>query len=143
MGIKRAHTIARCLLLCLGEMIPLPLETLPLQYVVAGSELPGLFGFKSMGYNRAVFDVVNLQLHFCGPADINLTLPPGTKSFQLEISPSGHLVLPCTNFENIQRNPPNPLGDTAAVLPVMESGINHHTHATNKTSIYKSTDLDL
>ena len=111
--------------------------------VVAGSELPGLLGFKTMRDNRAVLDMVNLQLHFCGPADINLTLPPGTKSFQLEISPSGHLVLPCTNFENIQRNPPNPLRDTAVVLPVMESGINHDTHMMNKTSTYQSTDLDL
>ena len=95
--------------------------------VVAESELPGLLGFKTMMNNRAVLDTVNLQLHICGPADINLTLPPGTKSFQLEISPSGHLVLPCTNFENIQHNPPNPLGDTAVVLPVMESDINHDT----------------
>ena len=111
--------------------------------VVAGSELPGLLGLKTMRNNRAVLDMVNLQLHFCGPADINLTLPPGTKSFQLEISPSGHLVLPCTNFENIQRNPPNPLRDTAVFLPVMESGVNHDTHMMNKMGTYKSTDLDL
>ena len=69
--------------------------------VVAESELPGLLhlGFKTMRNNRAVLDMVNLQLHFCGPADINLTLPPGTKSFQLEISPSGHFVLPCTTLQ--------------------------------------------
>ena len=107
--------------------------------VVAESELPGLLGFKTMRNNRAVLDMVNLQLHFCGPADINLTLPPGTE----EISPSGHLVLPCTNFENIQRNPPNPLRDTAVVLPVMESGINHDSHMMSKTSTHQSTDLDL
>ena len=111
--------------------------------VVAGSELPGLLGHKTVRNNRAVVDMVNLQLHFCGPADINLTLPLGTKSFQLEISPCGHLVLPCTNFESIQLNPPNPLRDTAAVLPVTESSINHDTHMMNKTSIYQSTDLDL
>ena len=87
--------------------------------------------------------MVTLQLHFCGPADINLTLPPGTKSSQLEISPSGHLVLPCTSFENIQRNPPNPLRDTAVVLPVMESGINPDTHMMNKMNTYQSTGLDL
>ena len=95
-----------------------------------------------MRNNRAVLDMVNLQLHFCGLADINLTLPPGTKSYQLENSPSGHLVLLCTNFENIQHNPPNPLRDTAVVLPVMESGIDHGTHSTNETSTYQSTGLD-
>jgi hypothetical protein len=111
--------------------------------VVANSELPGLLGLKTMRNNRAVLDMVNLQLHFCGPSDINLTLPPGTKSFQLEISPSGHLVLPCTNFENMHNNPPNPLRDTAVVLPVIDSGINHGTHITNETSVFQNTGLDL
>ena len=37
----------------------------------------------------------------CGPDDVQMVLPPGTKSYQLEISPSGHLVLPCSNFEGI------------------------------------------
>ena len=36
--------------------------------VVAESELPGLLGFRTMRNNRAVLDMVNLQLHFCGPA---------------------------------------------------------------------------
>ena len=107
--------------------------------VVSESELPGLLGLKTMRNNRAVLDMVDLQLHVCGPADINLTLPPGTKSFQLEISPSGHFVLPCTNFENIQRNPRNPLRDTAVVLPVKESGINHDNHMMNKMCTYQST----
>ena len=111
--------------------------------VVANSELPGLLGLKTMRNNRAVLDMVNLQLHFCGPSDINLTLPPGTKSFQLEISPSGHLVLPCTNFENMHNNPPNPLRDTAVVLPVMESDTNHGIYATNEASTYQSTGTGL
>ena len=96
-----------------------------------------------MRNNGAVLDMVTLQLILCGPSDINLTPPPGTKAFQLDISPSGHLVLPCANFENIQHNPPNPLRDTAVVLPVMESGINHGIHSTNETSTYQSIGLDL
>ena len=40
-------------------------------------------------------------------------------------------------------NPPNPLRDTAVVLPVMESGINHGTHTTKKPSTYQITGLDL
>ena len=27
-------------------------------------------------------------------------LPPGTESFQCEQSPSGHLILPCTDYES-------------------------------------------
>ena len=45
--------------------------------------------------------MINLRLHMCGPDDVQMVLPPGTKSYQLEISPSGHLVLPCSNFEGI------------------------------------------
>ena len=65
--------------------------------VVSNSDLPGLLGLNTMRRNRCILDMVNLQLHMCGPADIRLNLPPGTESFQLEISPSGHLVLPCGN----------------------------------------------
>ena len=42
--------------------------------------------------------MANLRLHLCGPGDIQLNLPAGTESYQLEVSPSGHLVLPCSNF---------------------------------------------
>ena len=87
--------------------------------VVANSELPGLLGFKTMRNNRAALDMVNLRLHFCGSADVDLSLPSGTKSFQLELSPSGQLAPPCTNFEKAQQNPPNPLRDNAVVLPVL------------------------
>ena len=107
--------------------------------VVGNSELPGLLGLKTMRNNRAILDMVNLKLHFCGDADIDLTLPPGTKSFQLEISPSGHLVLPCTDFQNVQNNPPNPLRDTSVVLPVIEGSVNHGT-PTEDTVNYHGTD---
>jgi hypothetical protein len=65
--------------------------------VVSNSDLPGLLGLNTMRRNRCILDMVNLQLHMCGPADVRLNLPPGTEGFQLEISPSGHLVLPCGN----------------------------------------------
>jgi hypothetical protein len=138
MEIKLALMIVHCQSQCPEKVIGN--FTTP---VVANSELPGLSGLKTMRNNRAVLDMVNLQLHFCGPSDINLTLPSGTKSFQLEISPSGHLVLPCTNFENMHNNPPNPLRDTAVVLPVIDGGINHDTNVANETSIFQSTGLDL
>ena len=66
---------------------------------VPHSELPALLGLASMSNNRAVLDMVSNQLHFCGPGDVKLTLPPGTESYQLEVAPSGHLVLPIGDFE--------------------------------------------
>ena len=71
---------------------------------VQHSDLPGLLGLNTLRHNRAVLDFTTLEMHFLGPGDskVNQSLPPGTDSFQLEIAPSGHLVLPRSEF----RNPP-------------------------------------
>ena len=68
---------------------------------VASSSLPGLLGLTALRKNRAVLDFTTLKLYFCGPADYNVagSLPEGTDAFQLEISPSGHIVLPCCEFQ--------------------------------------------
>ena len=47
---------------------------------------------------EARFDVVNKELHLCGPGNISVQLPPGSETFKLEQSPSGHLILPVSNF---------------------------------------------
>ena len=69
---------------------------------VADSDLPGLLGLTALRKNRAVLDFSTLQLHCCGPGDteVNKGLPPGTDSFQLEVAPSGHIVLPCCEFKH-------------------------------------------
>ena len=66
------------------------------------SDLPGLPGLNTLRYNRAVLDFTTLEMHFLGPGDsqVGKTLPPGPDTFQLEIAPSGHLVLPCSEFKN-------------------------------------------
>ena len=68
---------------------------------VANSSLPGLLGLAALRKNRAILDFTTLQLHFCGPGDVYVDrhLPPGSESFQLELSPSGHIVLPCCEYE--------------------------------------------
>ena len=81
--------------------------------VVANSDLPGLLGLHTMRRNRCVLDMVNLQLHMCGPDEVQLSVPTGTESFQLEIAPSGHLVLPCGNYS---ATPPNRLNTPELVL---------------------------
>ena len=62
---------------------------------VANSELPGLLGLTALRKNRAVLDFTTLKLYFCGPADYEVagSLPEGSDSFQIEIAPSGHIVL--------------------------------------------------
>ena len=68
---------------------------------IPGSDVPGLLGLTALTTNRAILDCNTRQLHFCGPGDYDLTklLPPGTDSLQLEIAPSGHLVLPCCEYD--------------------------------------------
>jgi len=67
---------------------------------VSGSDLPGLLGLSALRKNRGILDLNTMDLHFCGPGDYDLlkALPPGTDTFQLELAPSGHLVLPCCEF---------------------------------------------
>ena len=69
---------------------------------VVNSELPGLLGLTALRKNRAVLDFTTLKLYFCGPADYNVAgaLPEGTDTFQLEVAPSGHIVLPCCEFDS-------------------------------------------
>ena len=68
---------------------------------VSNSDLPGLLGLTALRNNRAILDFNTLQLHFCGPGDYKLEkeVPPGTDTYQLEFAPSGHIVLPCCEYQ--------------------------------------------
>jgi hypothetical protein len=68
---------------------------------VSNSDLPGLLGLAALRKNRAILDFSILKLHFCGPGDYDLHrgMPPGADSFQCEMAPSGHLVIPCCEYE--------------------------------------------
>ena len=74
---------------------------------VTKSELPGLLGLAALRKNRAILDFQTLELYFCGPGEYEVpkAMPPGTDVFQLEIAPSGHLVLPCCNYSPEQARP--------------------------------------
>ena len=49
----------------------------------------------------AILYFQTLELHFGGPggSQIKNHLAPGTDSFQLEVAPSGHLLLPCCEYQ--------------------------------------------
>ena len=61
----------------------------------------GLLGFTALRKNKAILDFNTLRLHFCGPGEYELEkeVPPGTDTYQLEVAPSGHIVLPCFEFQ--------------------------------------------
>ena len=62
---------------------------------IENSNLPALLGLQSLIDSRAILDLTTLRIHFCGPGDTQLQLPPGSESYQCEKAPSGHLMLPC------------------------------------------------
>ena len=63
------------------------------------SRVPALLGIKSMKKNRTVIDLVNGEIHVCGPGDVRMDLPHGTVTFKIEEAPSGHPLLPCTEYQ--------------------------------------------
>ena len=68
---------------------------------VVRSDLPGLLGLHALKRNRAVLDVNTNKLYFLGPGDYDLdkAVPPGTDIIQCEVSPSGHIILPCCEYD--------------------------------------------
>ena len=70
------------------------------------SELPGLLGLSTMA-GRTILDMRSNQLHFLGPGEAELMLPPGSETFQCVMSPSGHLMIPCSRFLSSSRSGPS------------------------------------
>ena len=66
------------------------------------SELPSLLGLQTLIDNKAILDFGTRQLHFIKNGAATIDLPSGSSTFQLEHAPSGHLVLPCSNFQEAE-----------------------------------------
>ena len=84
--------------------------------VIEGSDLPPLLGLKSLRRMHAVVDCGQQLLVLPGPGGLKHDYPPGTVALKLELSPSGHLILPVA---------PNRSLSEAHVLDFMH----HRTHA--------------
>ncbi len=66
---------------------------------IPGSPIPSLYGLHSMHAQRTVIDIVNKRLIWVGPGGYQMTLSPGSKILALESAPSGHLLLPVTEWK--------------------------------------------
>ena len=71
---------------------------------LAPGNMPALMGRVSMERQRTILDCITHKVYFLGPGDyqqrLEDALPPGAKTFQGEIAPSGHWMLPCSNFKS-------------------------------------------
>ena len=89
---------------------------------VSYSKSPALLGLRSLRQRRCLIDLNTLQLHLCGPGDYNRSqvLPPGTDSYQCLLAPSGHLLLPCGEFQGLDESEQGSLDvGPNLVLPVL------------------------
>ena len=62
--------------------------------VIPQSTLPPLLGLKSLQAKKAILDTHARKLIIPGPGGVEYRLSPGTLVHQLEMSDSGHLILP-------------------------------------------------
>ena len=69
--------------------------------IVPDPDIPALLGLRSLRQLRALLDIVNNRIHFLGPGDATIQLPPGTRTYNLEESESGHLMLPVSEFQQL------------------------------------------
>ena len=67
--------------------------------IVPDSLIPALLGTESLESRRSIIDTVHGTLIELGPGEYNMQLPPGSKVRQMRKAPTGHYMLPCTNWD--------------------------------------------
>jgi hypothetical protein len=67
--------------------------------IVKDSELPALLGLTSLENHRAIIDIYARKLIFVGQGGYQLQLSSGSTTMGLEKVASGHLLLPCSEWE--------------------------------------------
>jgi hypothetical protein len=72
--------------------------------VIPNSNVPALLGMKTLKKWRAMIDVVEKKLYLMGPGSVKVTCPPGSRVYDLQESPSGHLMLPVSCFAEANAN---------------------------------------
>ena len=72
--------------------------------VIPNSNVPVLLGMKTLKKWRALIDVVGKRLYLMGPGTVKVTCPPGSRIYDLQESPSGHLTLPVSCFADANEN---------------------------------------
>ena len=91
---------------------------------VPSSSLPALLGLRSLMEHGALIDCRNKRLYLCGPGDCTITPPPGTEVVQMEQAPSGHLVIPISEYAAYERY----INNMSAATPHPEQLALHEHH---------------
>ena len=70
------------------------------------SNLPALLGLDATRKERGVIDTISNRLYLLGDGNYDLmqAMPAGTKVIDLEIAPTGHMLIPCAEFAGRDRS---------------------------------------
>ena len=69
--------------------------------IIPQSQVPSLLGLTTMTELRVVLDLVHDKWIALGPGGMEMKLSPGSKVLDLKRSPTGHLMLPCSEWERV------------------------------------------
>ena len=67
------------------------------------SQIPALLGLQSLKQKRTILDTTNDKIHFCGPGEPTINVPPGTITIDLKQAKSTHLLVPCTDYNTVKQ----------------------------------------
>ena len=71
---------------------------------INGHALPALLGLRTLIERRAIMDFTTMQISFTGPGESRIDYSPGTDTFKMLQAPSGHLMLPCCEYQSQSRH---------------------------------------
>lgn len=85
--------------------------------LIEDSDVPCLLGLHTMIGMRVVLDLVHDKWISLGPGGMELKLSPGSSVLDLHRAPTGHIMLPCSDWQKLQGKGANA---TVVALPAME-----------------------
>ena len=87
---------------------------------IKNSNLPALLGLNTLEKLGAIVNFKTHELFIPGPGEAKLqeAMPSGTEAYQLEKAPSGHLLLPCSHYDEFdkQKHKQHRVNDAVALL---------------------------
>ena len=67
------------------------------------SRTPALLGRHAMRAKRVLLDTFSGKFIMVGPGGYELKLSPGSEVYDTEDSQAGHMMFPCSQFQNVSR----------------------------------------
>ena len=69
--------------------------------IIPNSNIPSLLGLTTMEKHRAILDITGQSYIIPGKGPVEYRLPKGSRILKLKKAPSGHLMLPCDEWQSM------------------------------------------